>query len=64
MENFHSCRLEDPKKYNDWGYKECGQKHEGKCIDEVFGVISKNKSELQALRYSKKIWTADAARKH
>jgi ATP-dependent protease ClpP protease subunit len=59
----HSCRLKDPGKYDRLRRKNCDQKHEGKCIDVIYGVKD-NKSEVQALRYPKDIWTAADAREH
>jgi len=61
--NEHSCRLKPPN-YPKYARKNCYKKHEGKCIDYIFGVISPDESELQAMRYPKDIWTADAARAH
>jgi hypothetical protein len=61
--NEHSCRLNLPDKYDRFARKNCEQKHEGKCIDVIYGVKD-NKSEIQALRYSTDIWTASAARSH
>jgi len=61
--NEHSCRLKPPN-YKRYARKNCYKKHEGKCIDYVFGIISKDKSELQSLRYKKDIWSKEAARKH
>jgi len=62
--NEHSCRLEDPGKYKKFARKNCYKKHDDKCIDYIFGVISTDESELQAMRYPKDIWTEDAARAH
>lgn len=62
--NEHSCRLEDPGKYKKFARKNCYKKHDDKCIDYIFGVISADESELQAMRYPKDIWTLDAARAH
>jgi len=62
--NEHSCRLEDPGKYKKFARKNCYKKHDDKCIDYIFGVISEDESELQAMRYPKDIWTVDAARAH
>ena len=62
--NFHSCRLEDPNKYPKKTYGKCAEKHSGKCIDVVYGIISPKHSEIQALRYSNDIWTASDARSH
>jgi HK97 family phage prohead protease len=62
--NEHSCRLMDPGKYKKFARKNCYQKHEGKCIDFVFGIISTDESELQAMRYPTKTWTEKSARAH
>lgn len=35
----------------------------GKCLDVIYGIKS-GKSEIQAYRYKKTIWTASAARSH
>ena len=61
--NEHSCRLENPDKYDSFSRKNCAQKHDGKCIDAIYG-IKEGKSEIQALRYGTKIWTEAAARAH
>lgn len=61
--NEHACRLEDPGKYDSFSRKNCEQKHEGKCIDVIYG-IKNNKSEIQALRYDKNIWSESSARSH
>jgi len=63
-ENEHSCRLNDPGKYVKFNRKNCEQKHDGKCIDVIYGRKKDGKSEIQALRYPKKIWNAAAARSH
>ena len=62
--NEHSCRLKDPGKYKKFARKNCHQKHDGKCIDYIFGIINENESELQAMRYPTKAWTEKAARAH
>jgi len=62
--NEHSCRLKDPGKYKKFARKNCYQKHEGKCIDFIFGVISSDESELQAMRYPTKTWAEKSARAH
>ena len=61
--NEHACRLNSPDKYDSFARKKCGQKHDEKCIDVIYG-IKDNKSEIQALRYKKDIWTAEDAKKH
>lgn len=62
-ENEHACRLNDPGKYDRFARKNCYKKSDGKCIDFIFGIKG-NKSEVQALRYPKKIWEVAAARAH
>jgi len=61
--NEHSCRLEDPDKYESFKRKNCEEKHEGKCIDVIYGVKD-GESEIQALRYKTDIWDEDDAREH
>jgi len=61
--NEHSCRLEDPDKYDRFARKNCAQKSDGKCIDVIYGIKG-GKSEIQALRYPKSVWTESAARTH
>lgn len=65
--NEHSCRLENPDKYKRFRRQNCKVKHEGKCIDFIFGVRDEGgeeKVELQAMRYPKDVWDADDARAH
>ena len=62
-ENEHSCRLKPPN-YDKYARKNCYKKHDGKCIDFIFGIISPDESELQAMRYPKDIWTEEAAQSH
>lgn len=59
----HSCRLNDQGKYDRFARKNCEIKHDGKCIDVIYG-IKDNKAEIQAYRYDKKTWTAGAAKNH
>jgi len=59
----HACRINNPDKYDKFNRKNCDQKHDDKCIDVIYG-IKDGKSEIQALRYPKDIWTASAARSH
>lgn len=61
--NEHACRINDPGKYARFARKNCAQKSDGKCIDVIYG-IKEGKTEIQALRYPKDIWSADEARKH
>lgn len=59
----HSCRIHSPDKYDRFARKNCAAKSNGKCIDHIYG-IKEGKSELQAMRYKKGVWTASAARSH
>jgi HK97 family phage prohead protease len=61
--NEHACRLQDPGKYDNFARQNCKAKSDGKCIDFIFGIKG-GKSELQAMRYKKDVWTADAAKSH
>jgi len=61
--NEHACRLKDPDNYEKFARKNCAAKHDGKCIDHIYG-IKEGKSELQAMRYDKEIWTEGDARSH
>lgn len=61
--NEHACRLTDPGKYDRLRRNNCFRRSDGKCIDYIFGVKG-NKSEVQAMRYKKDVWTAAAARSH
>jgi len=62
-EQEHSCRLENPDKYERFARVNCYKKSDGKCIDYIFG-IKKGDAEAQALRYRTNIWTERDARKH
>jgi hypothetical protein len=64
--NEHSCRLQDPDQYDSFARGECDQKHNGKCIDVIYGIKNnpKRHSEVQALRYPTKNWTESEARDH
>lgn len=62
MANYYGCRLKEPN-YDNYAYKRCASKHDGKCIDHVYGIKS-GTSELQALRYSKRVWNRSAASSH
>jgi hypothetical protein len=61
--NEHSCRLQSPDKYDRFARQNCKVKHDGKCIDFIFGV-KEGKSELQAMRYKTDVWEESAARAH
>ena len=62
--NEHACRLEDPGQFKRFRRANCDQRSGGKCIDVIYGIISAGKSKIQALRYPKRTWTAEAARSH
>jgi HK97 family phage major capsid protein len=55
--------MNDPGQYDRFARKNCEIKHDGKCIDVIYGIKS-GKSEIQAYRYPKKTWTTDDARAH
>lgn len=61
--NEHACRLMDPGQFDSFARKNCNAKHDGKCIDFIFGIKA-GKSSLQAMRYPKASWTAAAAKTH
>lgn len=61
--NEHACRLNNPDKYDSMRRKNCDMKSGGKCLDVIYGIKS-GKSEIQAYRYKKTIWSASAARSH
>lgn len=60
----HACRLNDPGKYDRFARNNCEQKHDGKCIDVIYGFPKTGGSEIQALRYPKDVWAAGAAHSH
>lgn len=59
--NEHSCRIKQPGQFDSFARKNCYKKHNGKCIDFIFG-IKEGKAEIQALRFDKDVWTAAAAK--
>lgn len=63
FENEHACRLKNPDDFTSFARVNCQQKVDDKCIDVIFG-IKEGKSEIQALRYPKDVWTAESARAH
>lgn len=60
----HACRLEDPGQFERFARKNCYKKHDGKCIDFIFGYPKEGGGKLQAMRYPKETWTASAAKSH
>ena len=80
-ENEHACRLKDPSQYKRFARVNCDFKHDGKCIDVIYGIKTEKefeeilksenqdqelraKSEVQALRYPKKVWDEKSASSH
>lgn len=61
--NEHACRLVSPDGFEKFARKNCAGKHEGKCIDFIYGIKDK-KSTLQTMRYKKDVWDAKDAKKH
>ncbi len=59
--NYHSARLEEPKKYKKYAYKKVG-----KGIDLVLGIDEDNPmveaSHVQAIRFDKNKWTPESAK--
>lgn len=61
--NEHACRINSPNKYTSIRRKNCDMKSGGKCLDVIYGIKG-GKSEIQAYRYKKTIWSASSARSH
>jgi len=59
--NEHACRLHDPGKYAEIRRE---NNFQGAGYDVLWGIISKGKSEMQAIRYPTERWTAARARAH
>jgi len=59
----HACRLEPPGQFDRFNRNNCAQKHDGKCIDVIYGIKA-GKSKIQSLRYKKEVWETAAARSH
>jgi len=59
----YACRLEDPGKYIRFRRRNCEGRHEGKCVDFIYGVLPDGGAEIQALRLRvAEGWTEAAAR--
>jgi len=59
----HSCRLTDPKKYDEWGSQD--KEHNGKPYRVIRGKLKgKDEWEDQGYRYNKDTWTESEARDH
>lgn len=59
----HACLLNNRDDYDSFARKNCEQKHDGKCIDIIYGIAD-GVSEIQALRYPKNVWNESDARAH
>lgn len=57
----HACRINNPDKYDSFARKNGYLEKDGKKIDVIFG-IKNGKSEIQALRYNKDVWTESEAK--
>lgn len=62
--NEHACRLEPPAKFVKFARKNKFDRVDGKRIDAIIGIKADGKSEVQSLRYPKKVWEASAAKSH
>ena len=62
-EDRHVCQLSPFGGYEKFAYEDDAQKHDGKCIDVIYG-IKDGKSEIQALRYKTDVWSAADAKAH
>jgi len=59
--NEHACRLKDPRKFDK--FRRGKRKYNGKEYSVIFGIVG-GKSEEQAYRYDKDVWSAEETRKH
>lgn len=63
--NFHSCRLEDPGKFEEGSFRTTERKHDGKKYNVIMGKKKDTGSMAeQAYRYPKDVWTESSAKKH
>lgn len=60
--NYYACSI-NPGKYESHARKKCYKKHNGKCIDFLFG-INGGKSKLSSMWYKKSIWDRKDASSH
>lgn len=61
--NYHSCRINDPAKYDKIRTEKNAMKVNGKQIDVLYGVKD-NKSEIQAYRYPSSSFSESEAKEH
>lgn len=67
LENEHSCRISNPKKYKRFTRDQMKSKTTGKNMDVLYGWYNKDGkevSEIQAYRYPKERWGKAEARAH
>jgi len=63
--NEHSCRLQDPSKFDKFRRDNGARDHNGKKYDVIYGHEKDNDKWVdQAYRYPKGEWSADAAKTH
>lgn len=61
--NFHTCRIEDPKLFEEGSFRTLKTKTNG--LKFISGKLkSTGTSTVQSYRYDKKIWSSDRAQKH
>lgn len=60
--NEFSCSV-NPGPYDRFARQNCKSKHNGKCIDFLYGIKG-GKSKLASMRYKKAIWDKSAAKSH
>ncbi len=58
--NEHAARQEEPGKYKNFRRSKLGFPS---GISAIIGILSIGKSEIQSLRFDRKKWTVDAARR-
>jgi len=61
--NEHSCRLISPTEFEEFRRQNNWKQIDGKRVDAIWGIRNGG-SELQAIRYSKDVWTSADARSH
>jgi ferritin-like metal-binding protein YciE len=69
LPNEHSCRLANPKDFISFRRRNNAEFEGGLPIDVIYGIKARKgsrggKTQIQALRYSKNIWSEKEAREH
>jgi len=63
--NEHSCRIKSPGLFQEGGFRRMSKKSDGKVFTLIIGKLKgQTTTTTQALRYPKKSWTKEQARKH